>query len=86
MERQAWEQRARGSGSSSTLLGSEFDTVRVNGHEREFSRDEEPVDENEKNDCEKTKRGVDTPILLCLGSSSAVRPRPPTPMAMLEFK
>jgi hypothetical protein len=64
MERQPREQRARGPGTPPTFLGSEFDTVRINSHKREFSRDEEPVDENEQNDGEKAKRGVYTAILL----------------------
>ena len=86
MERQPPEQRTRGSRSPSSLVRGEFHAVGVDRHEREFSRDKETVDENQKNDGEKTERGCDQEILLSPFSGTAAGPRPPATMTVFEFE
>jgi hypothetical protein len=64
VEREAREQRTGGSRTATALLRSELDPVRVDRQKREFGRDEESIDENEKDDSKKSERGVDDLILL----------------------
>lgn len=86
MERQPPEQRARGSRSSPSFICCEFDAVGVDCHKRKFGRDKETVDENQKNDGEKTERSCDQEILLSPFSGTAAGPRPPATMTMLELE
>ena len=64
MEREPREQGTGGSRPTTALLGGELDPVRVDRQEGEFGRDEESIDADEKDDGEKTERGVDDRILL----------------------
>ena len=86
MERQPREQRPRSSRSTTTRVRSEFDAIRIDRNQRKFSRDEESVEEDEKNNSEKTERGGDEGSLLSPFSGVAACPGPPAPMTMLKFE
>jgi hypothetical protein len=64
VERKPREQGTGGSRTTTALLRGELDPVRIDRQKSEFGRDEETIDENEKDDGKKSERCFDDRILL----------------------